>query len=1846
MIKKIKKILKWCWATLPRRVVSSILIIIFIIAPISFLIKPRNVEAAWWNDSWQYRKSISVGSAGSNQTDFQVKVLTNSDLSTDITNGKIQADLDDLRFTDVNGQILPYWIEDSASTSVDVWVKIPTLTTGGATVYMYYGNVQATAYSDGENVFEFFDDFNDSSINPNKWTMANNGSGGSSTETGGNLELTSTNSQTGSATAKSVSTFTNNVVIEWKRYDTQENYNDLSFGYGNVVNTDNGGQEGSWWHTAMQYGYADIIQNNSNFQYMRMNGGGTALQSNIDGPNAGQWIKYKNIYSSAGLWNWYYDTGAGYTLIGTGQTDSTYLSDSKYILLSRGGYDGGSYGGTSKYDYIFVRKYASSIPTATAGTEEIGTGPAGYWAFDEGYGTTAHDESPNRNNGNITDGSWKSESECVSGKCLGFNGASSQIVVSDNSALDITNTLTISAWVKPTTLSPSSDMTIVRKYYNGSDNFGFFVGGGQDAAQGNLGFVYYSVSWRVIDSEYKLPDTDWHFVSVVFNYSNSSLDFYDNGILKKTKTISNNLIVNNESLTIGSQGGSKFFNGRIDEVKIYPYARTAAQIKMDYNTGVQGTNEGVSTSLGGQSAKWMTNGLVGHWKMDEASSTVVADASGNGNTGTLTNAQETGTGEAAGTTANMVDADNASLSATDDAYNNMLLYISGGGGCGISTGTQRTISDYTGSSKTIVVSPVFSAETDNCTFEIRHQSGGKFGNGVGFDGSNDYVNAGHPSSLANVNNLTYSAWINPSKTPSLAGQIFNKRYKGLYYYTDNRIHFWISTSVTNMDLVCSPTISLNTWTHVAATWDGTIGPNTNAKIYINGTECDFAGYNAWGEGTTYSEASLDLSIGSWFDGTGDFFPGKIDDARIYNRVLSPSEIQKLYNYAPGPVGHWKMDEKVSGDSKTIYDSSGNGNDGTTVDGANNTGMDCTKPGKIGSGCQLDGVDDYTSVSDPANGSLDFAFNDFTIGTWVYIPASDSNLHIIAGKWNYSDVNYGYSLVVYNGSYGIQLGSNPTKISWYDFNYSAPIITGVWQYVSATIDRDGLVRMYVNGIQTGTKDVSSYSGVDLSNSYSLIAGSRNGSGYYFSGTIDDVRIYNYARTQEQIIEDMSASAPQGLAEPLAYYKFDEGYGSTAHNYGIGTSIDGTLNSGGSGGNSTVSAMWDKGGKYGGAMEFDGTNDYVSIPDDSFLNLDQGTISVWFKTDDVSALRTVFDINKNSANTDHFEVGINGDLINSKIWVYRKHAGSWSTPAYQVYGSTTIQTNTWYHLVLERDSGGNLVMYLNGTMETLTGYLGRLTQGDTKWMDVPSAQKISIGREFYNGSDSNYFDGLIDEVKIYNYALSPDDIKTDFNNGMAMQMGAAPSANNNGTTVTGASTEYCIPGDTAQCDKPVGEWTFNEKVSGDAKTLYDTSGNGNDGTTHYGANTTGMDCTKPGKYGSGCQFDGVDDYVLSPTTTFIANRNTPHSMFAWVYLKQYPASAQDIFTFGEFNNVQYMTGLVVSSSGKLCAAHNGADCWEDSGLQIPLSKWTFVGYTRDANNFYFYLNNYSVTVANANVNQIGATDKFAIGAGGLNGIAVGFLNGYVDQARAYNYVRTPAQVAWEYNRGKPIAEYRFNECQGTTVYDESGNGNNGTINLGASGNTTPGTCTSPTDGTGAWYDGRNGKYGASLDFDGGSDYVSIADSAGLHLTNFSLSLWFKTDSWTTSSYPRLISKRNSDATMDWELYYDTASSYIKMVLGENSASASFNALNPSTGVWHHLMVTKNGTTLTLYSDGNYVESATNTATWTDSDNIYIGSREGTSRYFDGQTDDVKIFNYALTAEQVEQVYNNSSAVQFGN
>jgi hypothetical protein len=180
---------------------------------------------------------------------------------------------------------------------------------------------------------------------------------------------------------------------------------------------------------------------------------------------------------------------------------------------------------------------------------------------------------------------------------------------------------------------------------------------------------------------------------------------------------------------------------------------------------------------------------------------------------------------------------------------------------------------------------------------------GKVGDALQFDGINDWVSIGNPTTLNNKGPYSISAWIKPS---ALDGYIVAKRtneqtgYWRLGTGLDNKLGWFKDTSESTHVSAASKAgiLTLNTWQHVALTWDGTLS-GTEAKIYLNGVEVDYS-IRQNGTGKILSDSLNNFAIGSRNGGSA-FFSGSIDEVKFYNRVLNASEVSALYSSTPTPT---------------------------------------------------------------------------------------------------------------------------------------------------------------------------------------------------------------------------------------------------------------------------------------------------------------------------------------------------------------------------------------------------------------------------------------------------------------------------------------------------------------------------------------------------------------------------------------------------------------------------------------------------------------------------------------------------------------------------------------------------------------------------------------------------------------------------------------------------------------------------------------------------------------------------------------------------------------------------------
>ena len=247
-----------------------------------------------------------------------------------------------------------------------------------------------------------------------------------------------------------------------------------------------------------------------------------------------------------------------------------------------------------------------------------------------------------------------------------------------------------------------------------------------------------------------------------------------------------------------------------------------------------------------------------------------------------------------------------------------------------------------------------------------------------------------------------------------------------------------------------------------------------------------------------------------------------------------------------------------------------------------------------------------------------------------------------------------------------------------------------------------------GWQAWNIDLASF-GTDLQSVTTLAIGiDDNGA----SGTLyfDDIRLYSYSR------QFITPAEPDN-AGLVGHWKFDEGAGTIAlDSSGLGN--DGTLGPEGD-------PQWVAGVK-GGALDLDGIGDYVSIDgvaDDITTNI--FTLTAWFKTTQ-TAEGSLFATNSGSSHALQF--GVKGGNV-------------WVDDGLETQFPPAVNDDQWYFVAYVRDEA-TAYIYVDGALRS-TDEATDNPAGETRW---------SIGQEWDPPVPSDEYEGMVDDVRFYNYALS--------------------------------------------------------------------------------------------------------------------------------------------------------------------------------------------------------------------------------------------------------------------------------------------------------------------------------------------------------------------------------------------------------------------------------------------------------------------------------------------------------------
>jgi hypothetical protein len=204
-------------------------------------------------------------------------------------------------------------------------------------------------------------------------------------------------------------------------------------------------------------------------------------------------------------------------------------------------------------------------------------GPAGLvgaWSFDQGAGTTAPDASGTGNQGTVSGATWTTAGK--QGGALTFDGVNDRVAVPDAASLDLTNRMTLEAWVRPTATSNDWRTVLLKER---SPGLAYALYAGDDVGPRPNAWLTIGGDRSVIGPS-SLTASTWAHLAVT--YDGTTVRLYVNGTQVATRAQTGSMAVSSGALSIGGNTiWGEWFAGQIDEVRVYNAALTAAQVQAD-----------------------------------------------------------------------------------------------------------------------------------------------------------------------------------------------------------------------------------------------------------------------------------------------------------------------------------------------------------------------------------------------------------------------------------------------------------------------------------------------------------------------------------------------------------------------------------------------------------------------------------------------------------------------------------------------------------------------------------------------------------------------------------------------------------------------------------------------------------------------------------------------------------------------------------------------------------------------------------------------------------------------------------------------------------------------------------------------------------------------------------------------------------------------------------------------------------------------------------------------------------------------------------------------------------------
>ncbi|HYE13214.1 MAG TPA: LamG-like jellyroll fold domain-containing protein [Pyrinomonadaceae bacterium] len=601
------------------------------------------------------------------------------------------------------------------------------------------------------------------------------------------------------------------------------------------------------------------------------------------------------------------------------------------------------------------------------------------------------------------------------------------------------------------------------------------------------------------------------------------------------------------------------------------------------------------------------------------------------------------------------------------------------------------------------------------------------------------------------------------------------------------------------------------------------------------------------------------------------------------------------------------------------------------------------PAKVAKGFSLDGVNDFAEA--PDNPSLDIT-GAISVDAWVK-PDTTAGNHIILSKYDSPASQQSYAFGVDNGQVHFTVYQTGDASVYRGAQTTVSIPAGQFSHVAATFNPSTqAIKIYINGVEApaaplgGSANVASI--FDSTAPLRIGAVKNSGTGLLaFDGIIDEVELFARELTADEVLAVWNAGGEGKCREcappPSGMLGWWPGDGS-AHD--IVGGHDGTLN------NATFAN-----GMVEQAFDFTGLPGVV-VPDAPELNPQTFTIDAWVTRAPFSCgVCAAFVAAKSGSDGNRgFELDFRGDgSINFYL--------NGGTTGGHVPSTVLITDNGFHHLAATYD-GQTMKLYIDGVLNN--------QKAVSTVINYEAGRPLIIGgREF---SSTTTYPGLIDELELFDRALSAEEIKSIYNAGAAGKCRA------------------CAPPPTEMLS-----WWPAEGHTFDIQ-----------GTNHAALRNGATYVT--GKVGQAFSLDGADDFVEVPNNA--ALNPTTITVDGWFYVRQTPSG--EFYLVSKYENfagwiLRLGPDLVPAFSVHSLPSNHAA---ATSSVPVPLNAWVHLAGTYDGTTARIYVNGDETGSAALAGGYTPSNTPLRIGtATWFNG---GFTNGLVDEVEIFSRALDASEI----------------------------------------------------------------------------------------------------------------------------------------------------------------------------------------------------------------------------------------------